>query len=101
MCETLSPIFSTAILWLRRSKSPCAACAAIGFLSHFRKRRSARNCVPDFLLMELQNTVANHTAEKLAIEGVSKTFKGRGQMVKALDNINLQVREGEFVCMVG
>lgn len=45
--------------------------------------------------------MANQAAEKLAIEGVSKTFKGRGQMVKALDNINLQVREGEFVCMVG
>ncbi len=37
----------------------------------------------------------------LAIENVSKWFKGRHGMVHALDDINLAIAAGEFVCLVG
>ncbi|HYC72029.1 MAG TPA: ABC transporter ATP-binding protein [Opitutaceae bacterium] len=48
-------------------------------------------------------TVAPFTTQpsKLAIEGVSKSFvTGRGP-VQALEQVSLQVAEGEFVCLVG
>src|SRR6267378_917777 len=38
---------------------------------------------------------------KLAIENVSKSFKGASGMVLALDRVTLNVAEGEFVCLVG
>ena len=38
---------------------------------------------------------------KLAIKGVSKWFRTGRADVQALDNINLVVGEGEFVCLVG
>jgi len=38
---------------------------------------------------------------KLALEGVSKTFRTRRASVHALDNVSLDVREGEFVCLFG
>jgi len=38
---------------------------------------------------------------KLQIQNVSKTFVGRHGKVEALQNINLDVAEGEFVCVVG
>jgi NitT/TauT family transport system ATP-binding protein len=38
---------------------------------------------------------------KLNVEGVSKSFKTRNGIVQALDNVSLQVAEGEFVCLVG
>src|SRR5207247_10517998 len=38
---------------------------------------------------------------KLAIENVSKSFKGASGSVLALDRVSLQVGEGEFVCLVG
>src|SRR2546423_11158632 len=41
------------------------------------------------------------TPSKLAIENVSKRFKGGSGSVLALDNVSLSVAEGEFVCLVG
>ena len=38
---------------------------------------------------------------KLAIESVSKSFKGASGAVLALDDVSLNVTEGEFVCLVG
>src|SRR6059058_2139838 len=38
---------------------------------------------------------------KLAIDDVSKTFQAAAGKVLALDHVNLQVNEGEFVCLVG
>ncbi len=38
---------------------------------------------------------------KLNVENVSKAFKTRSGTVQALDNVSLQVGEGEFVCLVG
>ncbi|PWU20265.1 MAG: nitrate/sulfonate/bicarbonate ABC transporter ATP-binding protein [Verrucomicrobia bacterium] len=40
-------------------------------------------------------------AEKLAIESVSKTFNGRSGKVHALDQVSLNIKEGEFVCLLG
>ena len=37
----------------------------------------------------------------LVVEGVSKRFRTGSTDVHALDNINLHVRPGEFVCLVG
>ena len=41
------------------------------------------------------------TPSKLAIENVSKSFKGASGSVLALDRVTLNVAEGEFVCLVG
>lgn len=49
----------------------------------------------------LEQELQNVPAQKLAVENVSKTFHGRHGTVQALDNVSLQVREGEFVCLVG
>ncbi len=38
---------------------------------------------------------------RLSIQGVSKTFRGQRGDVKALENIDLEVAEGEFVCLLG
>jgi NitT/TauT family transport system ATP-binding protein len=38
---------------------------------------------------------------KLLVEGVSKWFRTPRASVQALDNINLTVAEGEFICLVG
>ncbi|MGE5553318.1 MAG: ABC transporter ATP-binding protein [Betaproteobacteria bacterium] len=38
---------------------------------------------------------------KLALRNVSKTFVGRNGPVMALDGITLDVRQGEFLCLVG
>jgi NitT/TauT family transport system ATP-binding protein len=39
--------------------------------------------------------------EKLVVEGVSKIFSGRSGKVHALDNVSLNIKEGEFVCLLG
>jgi NitT/TauT family transport system ATP-binding protein len=38
---------------------------------------------------------------KLAIQGVSKSFRAGGRDVLALDDVSLSIGEGEFVCLVG
>lgn len=38
---------------------------------------------------------------QLTLQGVTKRFHGRAGLVTALDDINLQVREGEFLVFVG
>lgn len=38
---------------------------------------------------------------KIVLDGISKSFKTSYQLVKALDNINLTVNSGEFLCLVG
>src|SRR5437868_1602889 len=40
-------------------------------------------------------------AEKISVEGVSKTFTSRSGKVLALDNVSLNIKEGEFVCLIG
>ncbi|MFM8337035.1 MAG: ATP-binding cassette domain-containing protein, partial [Opitutaceae bacterium] len=38
---------------------------------------------------------------KLSLRGVGKNFAARGQVIRALENISLDVSEGEFVCLLG
>ena len=40
----------------------------------------------------------------ILVEGVSKTFikeKGNAGVVRALDNVDLTIRDGEFICLIG
>ena len=41
------------------------------------------------------------TTTAISLRGVSKAFGRSGEAVVALDNINLEVTRGEFVCLVG
>lgn len=41
------------------------------------------------------------TASKLVVDGVSKWFRTPRASVHALDNISVQVSEGEVLCLVG
>ncbi|MBE6400573.1 MAG: ABC transporter ATP-binding protein [Verrucomicrobia bacterium] len=43
----------------------------------------------------------NVSAAKISLRNVSKTFKSRQGSVLALDNVSLDIAEGEFVCLVG
>lgn len=38
---------------------------------------------------------------KISVEEMSKVFYKKGRSVEALRHVNLQVREGEFVCLIG
>lgn len=51
--------------------------------------------------MSLTDTSYAARSEKLTVEGVSKSFKTERGATHALDNVSLNVREGEFVCLVG
>lgn len=51
--------------------------------------------------MTLETELANVAPEKLAVEHVSKFFKTRRANIHALDRVSLNVREGEFVCLLG
>jgi NitT/TauT family transport system ATP-binding protein len=46
-----------------------------------------------------QTQVDSHS--KLSLQGISKHFHARGRSLQALDNISLEVSEGEFVCLLG
>jgi NitT/TauT family transport system ATP-binding protein len=39
--------------------------------------------------------------EKIAIRGLSKTFRSRDMEITALDSFDLRVGDGEFICIVG
>ena len=49
----------------------------------------------------IQDELQNLPPEKLVVEGVSKSFQMQRTKVQALDNVSLNVKEGEFVCLVG
>jgi NitT/TauT family transport system ATP-binding protein len=49
----------------------------------------------------VQTELVNETPSKLSIGGVSKRFRSGEMTVHALDNVSLEVAEGEFVCLVG
>ena len=41
------------------------------------------------------------TAAKMVVEGASKYYQTRSGAVHALDNVSLEVRDGEFLCILG
>jgi NitT/TauT family transport system ATP-binding protein len=51
------------------------------------------------MLMPISTEAAS--SAKLAVKGVSKCFKTPAATVQALDNVSLNVADGEFVCLVG
>ena len=51
--------------------------------------------------MSITEELANPSPAKLRVENVSKLYRGTRQTVSALEEINLQVEEGEFVCLLG
>src|SRR5258706_11307662 len=49
-----------------------------------------------------ETDIAEESGEgDLVVDGISKRFRTGRTDVHALDNINLHVRPGEFVCLVG
>ncbi len=52
-------------------------------------------------MMTITEELKNVLPEKLVVDGVSKWFRTSRANVHALDNVSLNVREGEFVCLVG
>jgi NitT/TauT family transport system ATP-binding protein len=51
--------------------------------------------------LTLDQELQNVPPEKLVVDHVSKWFRTRRAAVHALDDVSLQVHEGEFVCLVG
>lgn len=51
--------------------------------------------------MSLEDELRGAAPAKLSIEHVSKWFRTSRQTVHALDDVSLDVAEGEFVCLVG
>jgi NitT/TauT family transport system ATP-binding protein len=55
-------------------------------------------------IVKLKQTPEEQTGPsqaKLVVENVSKIFLTRGETIEALENISLQVNDGQFVCLVG
>lgn len=51
--------------------------------------------------MSLQEELVGPPPAKLIVDNVSKWFRTTRQTVHALDNVSLNIGEGEFVCLVG
>ncbi|SKB07661.1 NitT/TauT family transport system ATP-binding protein [Prosthecobacter debontii] len=51
--------------------------------------------------MTIADELNHSSTAKLSIQSVSKLFRGARQTVSALEDINLQVEDGEFVCFLG
>ena len=51
--------------------------------------------------MTLQKELDHSSTAKLSIHNVSKLFRSARQSVSALEDINLHVEDGEFVCLLG
>lgn len=51
--------------------------------------------------MSVEDELRGLPPAKLAVQGVSKWFRTTRQTVHALDDVSLDVAEGEFVCLVG
>src|SRR4051812_13436013 len=52
-------------------------------------------------LNKASEIVPSRQLPRLELRGVSKSFKSGNSQLTALDNINLEIKAGEFVCLVG
>ena len=57
--------------------------------------------MPEVKSTNVEAELQNVAPSKLVIKNVSKSFAGNGTRFVALENIDLHVEEGEFVCLVG
>ena len=46
-------------------------------------------------------STSGKTAAKMVVDGATKYYQTRTGSVHALDNVSLDVREGEFLCILG
>jgi ABC-type nitrate/sulfonate/bicarbonate transport system ATPase subunit len=53
------------------------------------------------VIQELESIAPDVAPEKLAICDLSITFETEGKRIHVLEDVNLSVREGEFVCILG
>ncbi|MFZ4774127.1 MAG: ABC transporter ATP-binding protein [Terrimicrobiaceae bacterium] len=51
--------------------------------------------------MSVEHELKNSDAERIDVDGISKSFTTKHRVVLALDRVSLKVSEGEFVCLVG
>ena len=51
--------------------------------------------------MTVQTELANAAPSKLSMSVITKRFRTRGNEVHALDDVSLDIAEGEFVCLLG
>ncbi|TDU70747.1 NitT/TauT family transport system ATP-binding protein [Prosthecobacter fusiformis] len=51
--------------------------------------------------MSIQEELGTSSTAKLSIQNVSKLYRGARQTVSALEDINMEVADGEFVCLLG
>ncbi|MEO6873254.1 MAG: ABC transporter ATP-binding protein [Opitutaceae bacterium] len=51
--------------------------------------------------MTLQTELQDAAPSKLSVQHVSKRFRAGGRDVHALDDVSLEIGEGEFICLVG
>jgi NitT/TauT family transport system ATP-binding protein len=52
-------------------------------------------------MMPLQEELQNAPPAKLTVDHVTKIYRGNRQNVHALEDVSLNVNEGEFVCLLG
>jgi len=52
-------------------------------------------------LLLKENAVIPALKTKLSVENVNMTFKHDGKSTRVLENVSLEVREGEFICLLG
>ena len=53
------------------------------------------------MLLKEKEAVATTIKTKLSVENVDMTFNRDGKSTRVLEDINLEVQEGEFVCLLG
>src|ERR1044071_2555935 len=64
---------------------------------------SVQGTVPESQTADLSSRARSHVSwDELVVENVSLTFnKGRANEYRALENVTMKVRRGEFYCLLG
>ena len=89
----------------KKGNVPSRSVLRIAFADFFRQtlRESKPANHRSLMLTHAPDSVKaeNVSAAKISLRHVSKTFKSRQGSVLALDDVSLDVSEGEFLCLVG